>query len=290
MSKRNSTIKIKDSKVVFSKEILEYFESLRNEETSEWINKYFEVLSDPLNFNAEKYNIHHIRPCCTFKDKTHRNRIQTQKLGDAFNGNLIKLSIYNHLFAHFYLWKIFNSRDSKETFQRMYGEEKYIDNLTENELKEIARLKEDCAKINLTGEELRLHNKQSKRKYNQSEKSKISKCKYKHSEKGKNKRKEYENSEKGKELSSKRCYKYRNSEKGKQTREKWLNNGGKIWQEEYNKSEKGKRRAKKYNSKPCYDPIEKDFPNLGTLRGRKSRNKEKYKNINLKDCVLKNES
>ena len=38
---RNSTTKVIDGKVVFSKEILKYFESLRNEETSEWINKYF---------------------------------------------------------------------------------------------------------------------------------------------------------------------------------------------------------------------------------------------------------
>lgn len=274
----------------FSFEVLDYFDSICTDENYEWIVKYFDVLMKEENETAEKFNKHHIRPCCTFKDDKHKKRNETQKLGDKFNGNITKLSIYNHLFAHYYLWKIFNNRDSKEAFQRMCGEGKYIDNLTENELKEIARLKEDCAKINLIGEELRLHKNQSRRKYNQSEKGKISKCKYKHSEKGKNKRKEYENSKRGKEVMSKIGYKYRNSEKGKQTREKWLNNGGKIWQEEYNKSEKGKRRAKKYYSKPCYDPIEKDFPNLGALRARKIRNKEKYKNINPKDCVLKNES
>ena len=70
----NSTVEIKDGKVLFSKEILEYFEDLRNKETSEWIDKYFEVLSDENNLTAEKYNIHHIRPCCTFKDKEHKNR------------------------------------------------------------------------------------------------------------------------------------------------------------------------------------------------------------------------
>ena len=105
----NSTVEIKDNKVLFSKEILEYFEDLRNEETSEWIDKYFDILSDENNLTVEKYNIHHIRPCCTFKDKEHKNRKQTQKLADKFNGNLIKLSIYNHFFAHYYLWKIFNS-------------------------------------------------------------------------------------------------------------------------------------------------------------------------------------
>ena len=65
----NSTVEIKDNKVLFSKEILEYFEDLRNEETSEWIDKYFDILSDENNLTAEKYNIHHIHPCCTFKDK-----------------------------------------------------------------------------------------------------------------------------------------------------------------------------------------------------------------------------
>ena len=34
MSKRNSTIEIKDGKVVFSTEVLEYFESIRNKENS----------------------------------------------------------------------------------------------------------------------------------------------------------------------------------------------------------------------------------------------------------------
>ena len=151
----NSTVEIKDNKVLFSKEILEYFEDLRNEETSEWIDKYFDILSDENNLTAEKYNIHHIRPCCTFKDKEHKNRKQTQKLADKFNGNLIKLSIYNHFFAHYYLWKIFNNRDCKLGFKRMCGQSNFIDNLTENELKEIAKLQEDCAKTNKTEEEIK---------------------------------------------------------------------------------------------------------------------------------------
>ena len=74
---RKANVKIENNKVVFSQEIINYFESLRNEETSEWIDKYFDVLSDPSNFDAEKYNIHHIIPCCTFKDKNHKTRIGT---------------------------------------------------------------------------------------------------------------------------------------------------------------------------------------------------------------------
>ena len=149
MSMRNSTVEIKDGKVVFSEEVLSYFESIRTKENSVWIDKYFKVLGDESNLSAEKYNDHHIRPIFAFKDENHKNRKETKYLGDEFNGNIIKLSIYNHLFAHYYLWKIFDNRDSKVAFQRMCGQGKYVDNLTEKELKEIAKLKEDCAKKNI---------------------------------------------------------------------------------------------------------------------------------------------
>ena len=38
MPRRNSTVEIVDGKVVFSEEVLEYFESIRTEENSIWIN------------------------------------------------------------------------------------------------------------------------------------------------------------------------------------------------------------------------------------------------------------
>lgn len=101
----NSNVKIENGKVIFSQEVLEYFENLRTEENSEWIDKYFEILSNPSNFNAEKFNIHHIRPCSAFKDKEHKNRKQTKSLADEFNENLIKLSIYNHIKAHYFYGK-----------------------------------------------------------------------------------------------------------------------------------------------------------------------------------------
>ena len=41
MSKPNSTVEIVNGKVVFSQEIIDYFESLKNEENSEWIDKIF---------------------------------------------------------------------------------------------------------------------------------------------------------------------------------------------------------------------------------------------------------
>ena len=200
MSIQNSTVEIKDGKVVFSQEIINYFENLRNKENSEWVNKYFKVLSDESNLNAEKYNLHHIRPCFTFKDNEHRKRRETKPLGDKFNGNLIKLSIYNHLFAHYYLWKIFGNKDSKTAFQRMCGEGKYIDNLTEDEIRKIAKLKEECAK----------KNKEKIEEYNKN---------YNKSDKRKKVSKNYYERHKNEESYIKSQEKYYNSEKAKQRRE-----------------------------------------------------------------------
>ena len=81
----HSTVTIIENQIVFSKEILEYFESLRNEETNEWVDKYIEVLSDTSNFDALKYNIHHIMPCFTFKDETHKIRKETTYSIDNHN-------------------------------------------------------------------------------------------------------------------------------------------------------------------------------------------------------------
>ena len=54
MPRRNSTIKIVDGKVVFSQEIIDYFENLRTIENSEWIDKYFNALRDESNLGAKK--------------------------------------------------------------------------------------------------------------------------------------------------------------------------------------------------------------------------------------------
>ena len=63
--------------------------------------------------SAKKYNTHHIKPCFTFKDKEHKNRKETEPLANKFNENTIKLSIYNHILAHYYLWRIYDNQDSK---------------------------------------------------------------------------------------------------------------------------------------------------------------------------------
>lgn len=170
---------------VLSFEVLDYFNSIATEENYNWIEKYFDVLMKNDNVMAEKYNIHHIRPCCTFKDDKHKTRKETEKSANEFNGNTIKLSIYNHLFAHYYLWKIFNNKDLKRAFQSMCGESNYIDVLTENELIEIARLKEECTKKNQTEKEKKEYKKSYGKKwrkehpnYNKTEKAKEYKRKW----------------------------------------------------------------------------------------------------------------
>lgn len=310
MSKLNSTVKIIDGKVVFSTEVLSYFENLRTEENSEWIDKYFDVLSNPLNLDAEKYNIHHIRPCNTFKDETHKNRSETQDLGDAFNGNLIKLSIYNHIKAHYFLWKIFDDFDSKCSIMYVCGLKTNIDDLSEDELDKIALIKEECAKKNKTKEDTR----QYKKKYNQENKDKKSKWdanyKKKHAEDIAKRRQENKEryDKQSKEHSEQKCFdpkendictlralqkrKRRHVEKYKdvipndcifKTEEEYLQK-----QKELDDIEKIKP-SKIYANQQCYDPKENNFCTFNALCKRKRTYSEKYKDVIPNKCIIKTE-
>jgi len=260
MPKGNSITKIKNGKVVFSKEVLEYFENLRNEENSEWIDKYFKVLSNSSNFNAEKYNIHHIRPCFTFKDKEHKNRKQTEILADEFNENLIKLSIYNHIKAHYFLWKIFDDWDSRHAIQQMCGLKIYINDLSEDELNEIALMKEECAKKNKTKEEKLEDSRNYKRKH----KDRIKETKRKYEKENKDKK-------------SKWGATYRKKHAKKITKYKKEN------------KERLSKQTKEHNEQKCYDSKENDICTLRALQKRKRKNVEKYKDIIPNDCIFKTE-
>ena len=282
MPRRNSTVEIKDGKVVFSNEVLEYFENIRTEENGTWIDKYFDYLSDEENLSAEKYNGHHIIPCFTFKDETHRTRKETEPLADKIEGNIIKLSIYNHILAHYCLWKIFDNYNSKHAIQYTIGKDKEINDLSENQIKEIARIREECAEKNQTEEEM------------------------------KEKQKEYRMSERGKESQRKRSAKYNNSHKElvfkrkKKYRETHKEERSQYWSEYYknNKEQVDKTHKKyrdehkedyqkynheyseKYFKQVCYDPIKNDYPTLGALRGRIYNHKELYKNIIPTECII----
>ena len=276
MSKRNSTVEIVNGKVVFLEEVLSYFESIRNEENSAWIDKYFEYLSDENNLTATKYSGHHIIPCFTFKDETHKNRKETEPLANKIEGNIIKLSIYNHILAHHCLWKIFDNFDSKSSFQQMCGQKKYMNDISEDELKEIAKLKDECAKENQTEKERKEYEKQ----YREENKDKLKKKSkiYREENKEKIKIQHHENYINNKERHSQNGKVYYENNKSyllKKRKERYENN-----KEEYLK----KNNERKYQQ--CYDLIKENFCTYGALVGRKFRNKELYKNISISECII----
>lgn len=286
MSSLHSTPIIVENQVVFSKEILEYFKSLRNEETNEWVDKYIEVLSDTSNFDAPKYNIHHIKPVFTFKTKELNTRRKAVKIADKFNGNLIKLSIYNHILAHFYLWKIYDNDETKYPLFYLFNTSKTIDELTEDELKIVAELTEDVAKTNLTEEE----KKENLRKYANTRKDKnresVKKSYRKHREKRLAYGKEYKKTHK--ELISENGKKWR--EKNKEYRSEYDKNYYKTHKEErkqYNELHKEdiSQYHKDRDSRLCLDPITNLPTTFGKLR-RMYEKHEEYKEVDAKKYLI----
>lgn len=292
----------------FSFEVLDYFDSITTDENFEWIEKYFNVLMKSENEYAEKFDMHHIRPCCTFKTNTRTKRAETKPLADKFNGNLIKLSVYNHIFAHFYLWKIFNTRDSKVAFQRMCGQSHYVDNLIEKELDEIAKLKEECAKKNQTKEEL----KKIKKQYHENNKEKILKRKKERYQNNKEKilKKNRERYQQNKEKKLKQQKEHRENNKedilklekewrknhkenvSKSSKKYYRNNKEKILKQQKERYQQNKeeinRKINLYNNQDCIDPIKGDVCSLCALRHRIERNKKLYGNRIARDYIIKN--
>ena len=304
----------------FSFEVLDYYDSIATDENFEWIEKYFEILLNSLNVNSLKYRKHHIIPCFVFKDGNHKLRKETLPIADAINNNLIKLSVYNHIIAHYYLWKIIKSEDSRKAIYMMCAKRNIIC-LSENEIKEFAKIQEECAKENMTKEQRKEyvlkyrqseHGKKKISEWQHSEKGKAShkksrekyfktengiknlkkgKIKYAKSEKGKKKKQEWVKSDEGKESHKKASSKYSQSEKGKKKKQEWLNSDkGKekfnATQTKYRKSEKGKSTRKAYNSQKCIDPINGKVCTYHALQSRKSRNKELYKDVIPSACII----
>lgn len=278
MTNRNSTVEIKDGKVVFSQEIINYFESLRNEETSEWIDKYFEYLSYEENLNAKKFRIHHIIPCFMFKDETHKTRTETEPLANKVKGNEIKLSIENHIISHYCLWKIFYNKDAKKAIQHLCKMEN-LDDLTEEKLNEIAKIQEECAKKNQTKEERAIVNKtwyennKNTNDYITKKKQRYEKNKDKYLKKNK----DWYHKNKDDVLKQQKDY----YEKHKDGLNAWMRN--------YYLENKDKylEYGKFWDSQICEDPIKGEICSYVALKSRKYRNKEEYKNVILKDCIIK---
>ena len=255
MPRRKNMIKIENGKVVFSKEILEYFESLRNEETREWVDKYIEVLSDTSNFDAPKYNIHHIKPVFTFKTKELNTRRKAEKVANQLCGNKIKLSIYNHILAHFYLWKIYNNHETKIPLNYLFKTSKTIDELTEEELKETAKLIEEFSKTNKSRkeyyEEHKEEHKERSKKYNENNKEHL-----------KQKKREYY-------LNNKEYIESKNKENYEKNKEKRLNQN-KKYRNEHKKEirEKASIRENIRNHRYCFDP-RKSIKNTNLIKDYK---------------------
>ena len=279
----------------FSFEVLNYFDSISTDENYEWIVKYFDVITKDENKTSKKYNQHHIRPCCTFKDENHKNRSQTQELGDAFNGNIIKLSVYNHLFAHYYLWKIFNNKDLRTAFQRMCGEGKYIDNLTEDEIRKIAKLNEECANENKTEEEYKEYRKQWYEN-NKEEHSKKAKERYeKDKENILKQHKEWKENNKEKLKEDGKLYREKNKDReSKRTKQWYEDNKEKVLarcKERYeNNKEKISEQRKERNQKLCEDPIKGDRCKYSTLNARKYSHLDLYVGVIASKCIIKSEN
>ena len=286
MGMLHSTVTIIENQVVFSKEILEYFESLRNEETNEWVDKYIEVLSDISNFDAPKYNIHHIKPVFTFKTEELNTRRKAEKIANKFSGNNIKLSIYNHILAHFYLWKIYDNNETKYPLFYLFNTSKTINELTENELKIVAKLTEDVAKTNLTEEE----KKENLRKYTSTRKDKNRESTRKSYRKHREKRLVYnqEYRKTHKELISENGKKWR--EKNKEYRSEYDKNYYKTHKEERKQyKELHKEDISQYHkdrdSRLCLDPITNLPTTFGKLR-RMYKKHEEYKEVDAKKCLI----
>lgn len=231
MGSLHSTVTIIENQVVFSKEILEYFESLRNEETNEWVDKYIKFLSDTSNFDAPKYNIHHIKPCWLFKDKINNTRNKQQKLADAIDGNLIKLSIKNHIKAHYYLFRIYNDRSSKCSLSCLCQYIPKLTNMTEDEINEIAEMIEFYKSTNQTEEERQAYIEE-------------------HREDARIRAKNWTKNNKERSSAYHKNYKKINKEACKERDKKYR--------------EKNKERFKAKDDRPCFDPrYNKIFPRNG---------------------------
>lgn len=163
----------------------------------------------------------------------------------------------------------------------MCGQSNFTENLTENELKEIAKLQGDCAKTNKTEEEIKERKRNYGIKYREENKDDLKQSKHNYyinnMERERNRAKEnrLKRIDEIREYDKKRYYKNKekNSEKRKQY---YLENRDEI-------VEKQKARS----NQKCYDPKENDFCSLQALQKRKRKDKEKYKDVIPSQCIIK---
>lgn len=252
----------------FSFEVLYYFDSISTKDNINWIIKYFNLLIKTENQNSTKYHNHHIIPCLIFKDENHKNRKYTLPLADNIKENLIKLSICNHIKAHYYLWKILNTWTSKHAVQQLCQMEN-IENFTDKEINEICIIKEECAKKNKTEKEKKEYHKNYYSNNRDNILKNATKWVKEHIDQvKKNKSNWYQRSRE--DILKER----------KDNRPKYL-------EKERNYRHAHKERYKELNTRPCYDPIRKEYCTWNALKKRRHRNKNLYKDVILTECLIK---
>ena len=264
----------------FSFEVLDYFDSIATNENYEWIEKYFNILMRKENKIAKKFNDHHIRPAFTFRDDNHKNRKETKSLANEVNGNIIRLSVQNHIKAHNYLRFIF-----KNTIYEGYARsaiyvvcrKRNVENFTESEMDEIAKIIEECSKENKTDEERKQHHKKW---YLKNRDKVLEQCKI------------YDEANKEKRNAKSKKWYSENKERHKEWQKEWEENHKeerKEYQREWRKdnADKCRKNENERNARMCIDPTDGTKCLYGTLRSRKVRNKEKYKDVVPKDCIIK---
>lgn len=247
MSKKKSNVKIKNGKVILSDEVLSYFKSWETEENFEYIKRYKEVLLDSSNLVDDEFDIHHIIPAFIFADETHTTRNEMLSVADNIEGERIRLSHNNHILAHYFIWKIFpNEEKARRAVYMMLGKVKNFKNITENEIKLLNEIHSECKQTNLTEKEIKERDALYSRNYLKNNKEKV--------------------------LAKKKKYYYENRD---DIRKHYLENRDDILE-----------RKRIRDNQLCFDPKEENVCTYNTLYGRKYRNKEKYKDVILKDCVI----
>ena len=125
--------------------------------------KYYDLVEQCKieDVNCEKYNMHHIDPLFTLKDKYSAKRTIEFRYKCKDNFELLKCSIPHHVKLHYFLCFMFdrnsdNEKSARHSFWQISG--RYIknenDELTDEQLNELMIQIEKVHKLNLTHEEL----------------------------------------------------------------------------------------------------------------------------------------
>lgn len=135
--------------------------------------KYYDLVEQCKieDVNCEKYNMHHVNPIFTFKEKYNAKRTKEIRYDKNIDfGEEIKCSIPHHVELHFYLCFMFDKgtslfKSAKSSFWFMTNKSltQSIESLTEDDVKSIGKYCEELKKTNWTDEDKKNYRKTNKR-------------------------------------------------------------------------------------------------------------------------------